>query len=280
MKIGCGTVCFREYSLEEALTRIRNAGYEYVEPQATAPFCPHIDVDKDNPETFKKTITDLGFKGATALWSTHGAIIPDPLSVEYGKKCVEWAAAADIPVVNIGDGFKEEGTSDEQALEILEQRLAQILETAEKCQVYLAIEPHGTFSLNSSGLKKIMSLSNSRWLGINYDTANIHRASYVETKDGVYTWKSADEKQNEVDVLKEIIGKVVHVHVKDVAGEECVALGKGEVDNKSCLKVLKENNYNGVLSLETEGDFNAQAGEVLIRESREYLLRILKEIYV
>ena len=34
MKIGCGTVCFRKFSLEEAMERIRRAGYEYVEPQA------------------------------------------------------------------------------------------------------------------------------------------------------------------------------------------------------------------------------------------------------
>ena len=39
MKIGCRTVCFRKLSLEEAMERIRRAGYEYVEPQATAPFC-------------------------------------------------------------------------------------------------------------------------------------------------------------------------------------------------------------------------------------------------
>ena len=36
MKIGCGTVNFRRRPVREALERIRRAGYEYVETQATA----------------------------------------------------------------------------------------------------------------------------------------------------------------------------------------------------------------------------------------------------
>jgi hypothetical protein len=37
MKIGCGAVTFRKSSLAEAFERIRRAGYQYVEPQATGP---------------------------------------------------------------------------------------------------------------------------------------------------------------------------------------------------------------------------------------------------
>ncbi|MCX6993686.1 MAG: sugar phosphate isomerase/epimerase [Kiritimatiellaeota bacterium] len=278
MKIACGTVTFREYPLEEALSRIKKAGYEYVEPQATAPFCPHINVDQDDPAKFKQLLKSIGFKGATALWTTHGAIIPDPKSVEYGKKCAEWAAAAGIPGINIGDGFKPREMSDDDALKLVEERLAQILETAEKCRVYVAIEPHGTFSLNAAGLKKLMSLSNSKWLGINYDTANVHRAAYVESKGDSCAWKSTGIKHDEVAVLKAIADRVVHLHVKDVRGKECVALGQGEVNIKGCLEVLRDSNYRGPISLETEGDFGADVGSALISASRDYLLKTLKEI--
>jgi len=60
--------------------------------------------------------------------------------------------------------------------------------------------------------------------------------------------------------------------------DKCVALGQGDVDIKGCLQVLKNSNYRGPLSLETEGDFDADTGERLITESREYLLKTLKEI--
>jgi len=277
MKIGCGTVNFRKYSLKEALRIIKKAGYEYVEPQATAPWCPHINVDKDRPKEFKRMLENFGFRGATALWSTHGAIIPDRKSVEYGKKCIIWAAEAGIPVVNTGDGFKPEEMSEEDAFKILQERILEILEVAERYKVCLAIEPHGTFSLSAAGLKKIMSISNSKYLGINYDTANIHRASYVETKDGVYSWKLIGERQDEVEVLKAIAKRVVHVHIKDIKGKSCVALGKGEVNLKGCIKVLKENGYDGVLSLETEGEYDIKEAEKLIRRSYRYLVKVLGE---
>ena len=43
ISLGCGTVSFRNLPLEEALERIARAGYTWVETQATAPFCPHVD---------------------------------------------------------------------------------------------------------------------------------------------------------------------------------------------------------------------------------------------
>ena len=272
MKIGCGTVCFRKLSLDEAMVRIARAGYEYVEPQATAPFCPHVDPWHDDPEKFRNRVKELGFKGASALWAKHGAIIPDPESVEGVTQAIRWASEAGIPVVNAGDGRKPDDMSEDDALKLMGDRLAQILEVAERCQVYLAIEPHGTFSLTADGLKKIMALSDSKWLGINYDTANVRRATYVETVAGAYSWMPYGKAQNEVATLQAVVERVVHFHVKDVKGAECVALGQGEVDNRGCLEVLRQHGYEGVLSLETEGEFGPEEGQRLIEASREFLL--------
>jgi len=274
MKIGCGSVCFRKLSLDEAMVRIARAGYEYVEPQATAPFCPHVDPWNDDPEKFRKRVTELGFKGASALWAKHGAIIPDPRSVEGVTQAIRWASEAGIPVVNAGDGRKPDDMSEDDALKLMGDRLAQILEVAGRCQVHLAIEPHGTFSLTAEGLKKIMALSDSKWLGINYDTANVRRATYVETVAGAYSWMPYGKAQNEVATLQAVVERVVHFHVKDVKGAECVALGQGEVDNRGCFEVLKQHGYDGVLSLETEGEFGPEEGQRLIEVSREFLLGV------
>lgn len=278
MILACGTVLFRKYSLQQALEWIKNAGFDYVEPQATGPFCPHVDVDKDDPAKFASLIRDMGFKGATALWASHGAILADPLAVEYGKKCVEWAAAAGIPEINLGDGFKPNDMSDDEALKLLEESFAAILEVAEKCKTYVAIEPHGTYSLSEVGLIKLLSLSKSPWLGINYDTANIHRASYVETVNGVYLWRSAGAKSDEVKVLKSIVDKVVHVHVKDVLESDCVALGKGEVNVEGCIKVLHAAGYQGALSLETEGNESLESTRAMISQSKRYLQNTLQAV--
>jgi len=271
MKIGCGTVTFRKRPLEEALERIRRAGYEYVEPQATGPWCPHVDVWKDDPAGFRRRVSDLGFRGATALRAPHRAIIPNPKSVEGISQAIRWAAEAGIPVVNAGDGRKPAGMPEADAMKLLGERLAAILEVAEKCRVWLAIEPHGTFSLTPQGLKAIMGLSGSKWLGVNYDTANVHRATYVETIDGAYSWTPFGTPQDEVATLEAVADRVVHVHVKDVVGAKCVVLGQGKVNLLGCLRVLKRRGYSGVLSLETEGEFDADEGQRLIEASRTYL---------
>lgn len=271
-QIACGTVTFRNLPLLEALERIRRAGYDYVEPQATGPWCPHVDAWKDDPEEFCRRLEKFGFRGATALWAPHGAIIPDSKSVEGITQAIRWAKEAGIPVVNAGDGRIPNGMSEEKALAVLRDRLARILEVAASCQVYVAIEPHGSFSLTADGLQKIMALSESPWLGINYDTANVHRATYVETVDGGYSWTPIGRRQDEVATLKAIVGRVVHVHVKDVIAARCVALGQGKVNVRGCIEVLRQHGYRGALSLETEGEFGAEEGQRLIETSRRFLL--------
>ncbi len=275
-RIGCGTVVFRKLPLREAMERIRRAGYEYVEPQATAPWCPHVDPLKDDPQAFRKLVEEFGFRGVSALWSSHGAIMADPESVEGITRTIRWAGEAGIPVVNAGDGARPKGMSDDDAMKLLRDRLAQILEVAASCQVYLAIEPHGTFSLTADGLRKIMALSRSKWLAINYDTANVHRATYVETAAGAYSWKLFGQRQDEVATLRAVVDRVVHVHVKDVSGANCVAVGEGQVNIAGCLRVLEQHRYPGVLSLETEGEGSADEGQHLIEASRKYLLSAIQ----
>ncbi|HID77241.1 MAG TPA: sugar phosphate isomerase/epimerase, partial [Planctomycetaceae bacterium] len=275
MKVGCGTVTFRKRPLKEALERIRRAGYEYAEPQAVGPWCPHVNVWEDDPAEFRRLVTDFGFRGATALWAPHGAIIPDAKSVDGITRSIRWAKEAGIPVVNAGDGVKPKEMSDEEAFKLLRDRLAQILEVAELCRVYLAIEPHGTYSLTADGLKQIMALSDSKWLGINYDTANVHRVTYAQGAPGAYRWPAYGKRQDEVTTLKAVVDRVVHVHVKDVVGAKCVALGQGTVNIIGCLRVLKKHGYTGVLSLETEGNLDPESGQRLIEASRTYLMKAL-----
>jgi sugar phosphate isomerase/epimerase len=68
------------------------------------------------------------------------------------------------------------------------------------------------------------------------------------------------------------------MHVKDVVGAKCVALGEGKVNIRGCLQVMKERGYSGVLSLETEGEFSADEGQKLIEASRKYLVKTLAEL--
>jgi sugar phosphate isomerase/epimerase len=169
--------------------------------------------------------------------------------------------------------------SEDEALRILKGRLEKLVEVAQKNHVYLAMEPHGSISLKPGGLPKILSLVKSPWIGVNFDTANPHRGTYVGTTRKGFEWKLSEKSQaNEVAVLTPVAHLVRHVHIKDVIGKEAVALGKGEVNLKECLRILKANGYDGVLSYETEGNQTEKESHEMIAQSRKFMVEVLKEI--
>ncbi|MBR4960607.1 MAG: sugar phosphate isomerase/epimerase [Clostridia bacterium] len=277
MKKTCGTVVFREYDLDRTLDAIYSAGYRYFETQATNPWCNHVVLGKDDPVLFAKKAKDHGFLGITSLWTPEGALIPAGENcVPTIKRAIEWASAAGIPVLDFGDGHKPADMPEEEAFARLSERILTLLETAEKYNVVLALEPHGTFSLTAEGLARILSISDSPYLGINYDCANIHRAGYVETRDGAANWRALSSGGAEVEVLKTVVHRVVHFHAKDLTADGvCTALGTGTVDVAGCVQVLKEAGYTGAVSLETEGGMPFAESVELAEVSSRYLDGIL-----
>lgn len=278
MKIGCITVDFRRYSLDEALGWIAEAGYEYVEVEGNLRWCDHADPWKDDPIKFRDKVKSYGFRGVSALGS-HRELITEQQGAEDLKRALEWCAAVEIPVVLTGEGRQPEGMSEEEALDNLKRRLADILPVAEKFKVILAMEPHGSISLTPGGLPKILSPHSSEWLGVNFDTANPHRGDYVGTNREGFGWKLDESKRgDEVEILKPIAHRVVNVHIKDVIGRSAVTLGKGEVKLLECLKLLKQAGFDGVLSYETEGWEDADESKQMIRDSKAFLERALSEL--
>ena len=277
MKLGCGTVLFRQFDLERSLEAIRKIGFEYFETQAVGPWCPHVNVERDDPERLVRLKKQFGFREITGLWSLNGNIIANDRAVESGIRSVEWAAAAGIPVLHTGDGKKPKDMSDEDAYKVFEEKLSRILEAARKYGVTVAIEPHGTFSLTLAGLRKMMTLGEPRVLGINYDACNILRAGYVESGNNKSGYKTEGMGENELAVLKGIADRVVHCHAKDINVEKvCVPVGDGIVNVKGCVEHLKAIGYTGAVSVETEGGGTFEEIVQLATESYNYLNAVIK----
>ncbi len=278
MKIGCNTVDFRKYPFEKVLQWISEAGYEYVEVEANLSWCDHADPYRDDPIKFKETVQKFGFQGISGLGS-HRELITDDQGAKDLEHAIPWCRAAGIPVVLTGEGRLPEGMTEAEGLKRLKERLERLVKVAEKNQVYLAMEPHGSISLRPGGLPKILSLVHSPWIGVNFDTANPHRGTYVGTTRTGFEWKLAEKPQaNEILVLEPVAHLVKHVHIKDVVGKEAVTLGKGEVNLKECLTLLRRKGFDGVLSYETEGNQTSEETQKMIAESRTFMLEALKEI--
>ncbi|MDR1901838.1 MAG: sugar phosphate isomerase/epimerase [Treponema sp.] len=261
------------------MAAVREIGFEYIETQAMHPFCPHVDVDTDDPVWFAEKAASFGIKGVMALWMANGRVIAEKESVEKGIRTLHWCKAAGIPVMHTGDGMKPEGMDDDEAFSILKDRLLQMLETAEKTNVILDIEPHGTFSLSGKGLKRILSISDSPFFGINYDAANIYRAFFIENIQGSTFSRGSNagigegQGDDETEVLREILPRVKFYHAKDIKNGVCQVLGEGNVKNDECIKILKEGGYKGAVSLETDGSNTKEVEIEMAKKGIEYLRR-------
>lgn len=278
MKIGCNTVAFRKENLDFALERIASIGYEYVEVEANLSWCPHTDPWKDDPIKFKEKIKSYGFKGVSALGS-HRELITSEQGVNDIIQALKWCKQADVPIVLTGEGRKPADMSTEEALNILDARLKSILKVAEECQVYLALEDHGSITLTPDGLPMIINSIDSDWLGVNFDTANIHRGDYVGTDQGGYEWKlGATTSYSETELLEKVANKVKHLHIKDVIGRDAVILGGGDINLIGCLAILKKAGFDGVLSYETEGMQDPEESLVMIRKSKIFLENALNKL--
>lgn len=276
MKIGCGTVLFRNFDLKRSLEAIRSIGFEYFETQAVGPWCPHVNVEKDDPGALVRLQHEFGFREITGLWTLDGNIIANDRAVESVTRSIEWAAAAHIPVLHLGDGHKPSQMSDEDAFAVLADKMQAILEAARKYGVTVAIEPHGTFSLTKNGLLRLLTLGTPDVLGVNYDGCNIFRSSYVESGNGQSGWKCAEGREDELEVLKAVGDRVVHCHAKDLNDRgECVAVGDGIVHVREIVEYLKASGYQGVVSVETEGGDDFDAIVELARRSYAYLKSLI-----
>jgi sugar phosphate isomerase/epimerase len=278
MKIGCNTVSFRKYPLEKALETVAEAGYEYVEIEGNLAWCSHVDPYKDDPIKFMNLVKQYGFKGVSAI-GVHREMISDPNAVADVKQALTWAKAAGVPVVITDEGSIPDGMSEKEGLDIIKSRLEEMVERAEAEKTYLALETHGYFSLTPGGMENLLSLAPSKWLKINYDMANVHRGDYIGTNREGYAWKlNSSKKGDEVATLKSIVNYVAHVHAKDVIGRKAVTLGKGEVNVKECVRILKQNGYEGVLSFESEGEDSFEGNKKMIKESLGCLKKLITEL--
>jgi len=253
MKLCAEADTFRhaEKDFSYAVTMAKEMGFAYIEPEVMTGRCLlnvygycNITSLEDDPMEMRKAIEAAGLE--VPCLSAHSNLLDTVYGVDYLKKAIRYAYILGAPIVNTAEGPKAGWMTDDDAFRIMKYNLDQLLAMCANYGITLTIEPHGVYTTNAEGLLKIMALSDSPHLAINYDTGNVA----VAGNDSVAT-------------LRAVVKHVKHVHLKDIvrqktAGHETgvtagVAVGDGEVDIRGCLAVLKEAGYDGCLSIECDG---------------------------
>jgi len=283
MKISFHTDAFNSavFNFEKALQWAEKNDVHFIEPGVIdgvswihgLGYFPHVSLAED-PMKMRKKMESYGVSlsqidSAFPLSGNDGLYY----GVPYVLKSLPWAKIAGCPNIATTDGLKKPaGLSDGEALELMRRAYGTIVETAELYGININIEVHGYFTTNPDLLELMLDFVDSDRLGLNLDTGN----SFIAGNDPV-------------EFCKRFIGKIRHVHIKDVSESLAAAMrgkdtgigishsaigdGVNAGNIKTILRLLKEHGYDGYISMECEG-----MGGPLIENSLAWVRATLKEL--
>jgi sugar phosphate isomerase/epimerase len=249
--IECGTI--------DGVSWIHGLGYQ-----------PHVALWED-PVLLRRKMDRLGVQ-FSQLDAAFPVSLPEgaTLGVEYILHSLRWAKLVGCPRIDTTDDrYRPKDLTDAEALAHMKRIYQQIVPVAEAYGITINIEPHGYYTTKPQFMAEMLAFVDSPFLRMNFDTGNTFIAG-----------------QDPVVFLEQFKDRVSHVHVKDVspslaaaargdltgiAVSHC-AIGQGvNADNiRRCLAILKTAGYDGVLSIECEG----QGGPMLER-SLEWVRSLL-----
>ena len=207
MKLGCSTILFGEYSLDEALDGIAQAGYKYIELCARPGMAPHVEMGQ--PASYYREVRDKIASRGLAIESLagNGGI---SLSSDEFPRVLEAANLMGAPRIAEGAGGKAPMVEDEGFTAEYEAGLQGVLdiwnhagEQAAEYGIKLTMKPHvGTAIYSQDTILKAAQGLNLDQIGFNYDPSHIWRsgpdadpvATLEAVKPYVYTLRIRDNR--------------------------------------------------------------------------------------
>jgi len=197
MKLGCSTILYGGYSLDEALNGIAQAGYAGIELCARAGMAPHVEMGRPDSyylEIRQKVasrglfIESIGGTGGISISSDDFPRVLEAAKL-LGAPCIAEGAGGRSPAVE-DDRFSPEF---ESSLKGFVDIVNQAAEHAAAYGIKLTIKPHvGTAVYSRETILRAMEQVDRDWVGINYDPSHIWRSS-APNQDPVLTLKSVKE---------------------------------------------------------------------------------------
>lgn len=285
MQFGFSTNAFREYSLEETIETLTDAGYDGVEILLDEPHLFPGDATEADVRRIRRLLEeyDLTISNCNAFMLSaiersevsqqadyareteafhHPSFIePDEedrrARVEHTKTALETAAALGVSQISVQPGGPvPNGMSDEQALEEFVDGLQSVATTAETVGVDVLVEPEPELLIETSDqFLDLMERVDSPRIGCNFDAGHFFSAG--EDPTGL------------IDALADYTH---HYHLEDIPADrthEHTQLGEGAMDIDSFLSAVADSGYEGFVTVELY-PYEATAPETA-REAMAYL---------
>lgn len=194
-------------SFEWGVAAASEMGYEYVEPMVhwgrellSAAGYFHSQSLLDDPLEMRRICEKHEVK--ISGLSSHAPLAKPDVSLDYLKQAIRFAKECGAPMIVTDDGPKPAWTSESEDHVLIRYVLTEAAALAERRDISIAVETHGNYTNSPERLSRILLLTKSPAIGVNFDTGN----TYLSGNDPAQ-W------------LGDIIDDVVNIHAKDIPAE-------------------------------------------------------------
>ena len=248
----------RRVTISECIDKAAALGFDGVE-------ILHVQMEDESNATLQKIKRQAHSLGLALMgFSTHqGFVTPNPqerqTNVQKTLYQIDVAYRLGIPTMRINTGrwgtiksFDDfmakkgiepalEGHTEEEAFKWVIDSLEKLLPRAEECGVVLGLENHWGLGRTAAGVLKIVEAIKSPWLQITLDTGNFLENCYEQM-----------EKMASSSVPIALVQAKTYY-----GGGRWYAL---DLDYARIAAMLREHHYRGWISLEFEGNEDAETG--------------------
>jgi len=230
------TICFKPYTLEEALRGLAEAGFLNVEIGAVKGFLEHLDPDRLGPAEIEEARALLDRYGLRCVSMSGHAPLHSGEGVGRLRRVLACGRELGILVLNTFTGDAE--TPEE--VEAFRRNARALADEAKAAGIRLCIETDSNLMPTAEAGVRLLEEIGHDWIQINYDPGNV-----------VYYAGARPEED-----IRHALGRIGHVHLKDKRGGRGVLdfppLGEGEIDLASILRDLSAAGFSGPVSMEIE----------------------------
>jgi protein FrlC len=257
LQLAFSTNAFTRYSLVDAIQRIHASGYEGVEILADVPHAFPSQLSSKEVNEVRKTLEETGIEVSninanTALGFhpsvlTLGEVVFEPSfcsqqqerrqqRIDYTKQCIDLASEWGSPCISVTSGRCLPGNPPEEAYNNFKTSIEQVLEHAQKRNVYVGIEYEpGLLLENANEVEHLLKDVSCPHLGVNLDLG--HSQVIGEPLEGT---------------IKTLADRIWNIHLEDIRDRKHYHLipGEGNMDFQEIFDSLVSIGYERFVTLE------------------------------
>jgi protein FrlC len=252
MKISLSSFVYFNFTLEDAIRRTAEAGYDGIDIWGGRPHAYRRDLSKEDIAHLRTLLNDANlavasfipaqFRYPTCLCSSNEVVRRD--SVAYIQDSIETAAGLGAPIVSVCPGHSIHGQGKDDARARLTESLLAICEFAAQFDLRIAIEPadhYETDLINTTedAMRLIEELGQPN-LGVLVDNGHAHVVG-----------------EPAADAVRTAGDRLFHLHIDDNNGlrDQHLIPGEGTCDIAGFLATLKDIAYEEFLCAELGWDY-------------------------